>query len=181
MNIANKITTFRFLVIPFFVGAILYYSPQRDYLRFVALAIFMLAVLSDGLDGFVARKRKEQTKAGSILDPLADKLLLTVSLICIFAKENFPGGINLPLWFIVLAISRDFLIVIGSAVIYITHSDFPIIPSKTGKLTTVFQMLTVISILLQFKYSFVIWYLAAFFTIFSGLGYLRRGQKLINI
>lgn len=150
-------------------------------MHLVALGIFMLAVLSDGLDGYVARVRNERTKAGSILDPLADKLLLTVSLVCLYVtRNNFPDGVGLPLWFVLLAISRDVLIVIGSGVIYMAHGGFEIIPSKLGKLTTFFQMLAVIAILLHFPLSYIIWSIAAFFTVISGLGYLRRGQKLLN-
>jgi len=179
MNIANKITTFRFIAIPFFVAAILYYSPERDFLRFVALGIFMLAVISDGLDGYFARSRRELTKAGSILDPLADKLLLTAGLICIYVKDSFPAGISLPLWFVLLVISRDFLIVLGSGVVFLTHTEFEVEPSKLGKYTVFSQMATIIAVLLQFKYSFVLWSIAAILTILSGLGYLKRGQKLM--
>lgn len=181
MNIANKVTTFRFLVIPFFIAALLYYKPERDYLRFVALGIFMLAVVSDGLDGYLARIRKEQTKVGSILDPLADKLLLVISLVCLYViRNNFPQNVQLPLWFVLVAITRDVLIILGSSVVYIAHAGFDVIPSKMGKLTTFFQMLVVIAILINFAFSNIIWYFAAIFTVLSGLGYLRRGQRLLN-
>lgn len=181
MNIANKITIFRFLAIPFFVAVIMHYSPKLDYLRFVALGIFALAVISDGLDGYLARRRKEFTRAGAILDPLADKILLITSLICVYLiKDKFPSHISLPLWFLLLAISRDVLIVIGSASLYMSGNNFEIIPSRLGKLTTFFQMLVVLGVLIQFEYSHFLWYVAAVFTVLSGLGYLHKGQQLIS-
>ncbi|MBU3958636.1 MAG: CDP-alcohol phosphatidyltransferase family protein, partial [Candidatus Omnitrophica bacterium] len=64
MNFANKISTFRILSVPFFISSLVYYSPQRDYLRFVALGIFILGVLSDMVDGYIARKSQQQSKAG---------------------------------------------------------------------------------------------------------------------
>jgi len=76
MNFANKISIFRILSVPFFIACLLYYSVERDYLRYLALVIFILAVISDAVDGYVARKSKLQSKAGLVLDPLGDKLLL---------------------------------------------------------------------------------------------------------
>ena len=76
MNIANKISTFRILSVPFFIACLVYYAPGKEYLQSLALVIFVLGVISDGLDGYIARKAKMQSKAGLILDPLGDKLLL---------------------------------------------------------------------------------------------------------
>lgn len=81
MNIANKISTFRILCVPFFIASLIYYTPQREYLRFVALGIFVLGVVSDAVDGYIARKSKQISKAGLVLDPLGDKLLLMSAFI----------------------------------------------------------------------------------------------------
>lgn len=83
MNFANKISVFRILSVPFFVACLLYYSDQRQFLRIVALAIFCLAVVSDAVDGYIARKSKQHSPAGLILDPLGDKLLLMSAFICL--------------------------------------------------------------------------------------------------
>ncbi|MCM8771391.1 MAG: CDP-alcohol phosphatidyltransferase family protein, partial [Candidatus Omnitrophica bacterium] len=69
MNIANKVSIFRILSIPFFIACIAYYSPERDFLRFIALGIFFLAVVSDAIDGYLARKSKIKSSAGLVLDP----------------------------------------------------------------------------------------------------------------
>ena len=81
MNIANKISTFRILSVPFFIACLVYYTPGKEYLKNLALIIFVLGVISDGLDGYIARKGKMQSKAGLILDPLGDKLLLMSAFI----------------------------------------------------------------------------------------------------
>ena len=89
MNFANKISTFRILSVPFFIASLIYYSAERSYLRFIALGIFILGVISDAVDGYIARKSKEYSKAGLVLDPLGDKLLLMSAFICLSLKSEF--------------------------------------------------------------------------------------------
>ena len=179
MSFANKVSIFRIVSVPFFIATILYYQPSRDHLRYVALGIFSLAVFSDALDGFLARVMKQKTKAGTILDPLADKVLLSSSFIFIYLKDNFPLGINVPLWLVITVLSRDALILIGSAVIYVTKDELVLTPSRWGKYTTSFQMLAIVCVLLQFQHAVVVFYLAALFTLFSTLDYLRKGLRVL--
>ncbi len=179
MNFANKISTFRILSVPFFIGCLLYYDPSRDHLRFVALGIFILGVISDAVDGYIARKAKLVSKAGMVLDPLGDKLLLVSAFICLYIIKDFPLGIKFPLWVILIVISRDALILIGTLVIYMLKQNINIAPTRWGKLTTTFQMLAVISVLLQLTVSFIFWWLAAIFTIVSGADYVMRGFKTL--
>lgn len=180
MNLANKISITRILLIPFFVAAIIYYSPQADFLRFVAAGIFILGVITDGLDGYIARTRKQKTILGSYIDPIADKLLLVTAFICLALASNFPKGYRLPAWVLLTIISRDVIIVLGSVIIYVIKGKLEVIPSILGKATTFLQMFVVISILLHFHYSFVIWNLTAVFTLLSGIGYIRRGSILLQ-
>lgn len=177
MNIANKISTFRILSVPFFVAAIIYYTPQRSYMRFVALAIFIIAAISDAADGYMARKSKQQSKAGLILDPLGDKLLLLSAFICLSVNTNLQP--RFPLWVILVVISRDVIIILGAIAVYMVKQNLNIIPTRWGKLTTTFQMLAIISVLLQFQFSPVFWWLAAIFTVISGGVYINRGFKVL--
>ena len=178
MNFANKISTFRILTVPFFVSCLIYYQyPQKDYLRFIALGIFILGVISDAVDGYIARKSKQISKAGMVLDPLGDKLLLMSAFICLSTITDFPHQIKFPLWAMLIVISRDIIILLGAMVIYIVKQQISIFPTKWGKLTTTFQMFSVISVLLQFEYSYVIWSIAIFFTLISGIDYIKRGFK----
>ncbi|MDD5431800.1 MAG: CDP-alcohol phosphatidyltransferase family protein [Candidatus Omnitrophica bacterium] len=180
MNIANKISTFRILTVPFFISSLVYYKyPEKDYLRFVALGIFILGVISDAVDGYIARKAKQISKAGMVLDPLGDKLLLMSAFIMCYMVTDFPSGIKFPLWVTIIVISRDVIILMGAVVIYMVKQTINIFPTKWGKLTTAFQMLSVIAVLLQYKYSLVLWNAALFFTILSGIDYIMRGFKTL--
>ena len=179
MNFANKISTFRILCVPFFIASLVYYSSDPDHrgwLRLAALGIFLVAVISDWVDGYIARKSKQHSPAGLILDPLGDKLLLMSGFVCLYL---IPMRIRFPLPVILIILSRDFLILIGAVVIFIVTQKIDVKPTKWGKLTTVFQMLSVLSVLLQFRYSFVLWWLAASLTIISGADYIRRGFAIL--
>jgi CDP-diacylglycerol--glycerol-3-phosphate 3-phosphatidyltransferase len=177
MNVANKISTFRILTVPFFIACLIYYTPERTFLRFSALGIFILAVISDAADGYFARKAKLQSKAGLILDPLGDKLLLMSAFICLYIIDKLP--LRFPLWVILIVISRDVIILLGAAVIYMVKQDIDISPTRWGKLTTTFQMLAVISVLIALPFSFIFWWLAVALTILSGADYLRRGFSIL--
>jgi CDP-diacylglycerol--glycerol-3-phosphate 3-phosphatidyltransferase len=177
MNIANKISTFRILSVPFFVACLIYYSADREYLRFLALGIFILGVISDAVDGYIARKSKLQSKAGLVLDPLGDKMLLMSAFICLYVIDKIP--LRFPLWVILIVISRDVIILLGAAVIYIVKQNIEILPTRWGKLTTTFQMLAVITVLLQLYFAYIFWWIAVFFTILSGIDYIRRGFAIL--
>lgn len=179
MNFANKISTSRILSVPFFIASVIYYSKDKDYLRWVALGIFIFGVLSDAVDGYIARKSKQKSKAGLILDPLGDKLLLVSAFICLYLTDGFPLGIHFPLWVTLIVISRDVIILLGAAVIFIVKQNIDISPTKWGKLTTTFQMLSVITVLLQLRFANIFWCLAAFFTVISGMDYIKRGFKTL--
>jgi cardiolipin synthase len=172
MNFANKISTFRILSVPFFIASLIYYSPQRSRLRLLALGIFIVAVISDAVDGYIARKSKQQSKAGLVLDPLGDKLLLMSAFICL-SFEKF--GLHFPLWVTLIVISRDFIILLGAAVIFMVKQSINIFPTRWGKLTTIFQMSSVLAVLLQWRFAYILWYFATFFTLLSGADYVKRG------
>ena len=177
MNIANKISTFRILSVPFFIACLLFYSPEMLFLKNLALIIFILGVISDGLDGFIARKAKLQSKAGLILDPLGDKLLLMSAFIFLSPMSRFE--LKFPLWVAFIVISRDMTIIIGAVVIYMVKQAIDVYPTKWGKLTTIFQMLSVICVLLQWKVASFVWWPAVIFTIISGIDYVKRGFKIL--
>jgi len=177
MNFANKISTSRILSVPFFIACLLFYSPERPYLRTAALVIFFYGVISDAVDGYIARKGKMQSKAGLILDPLGDKLLLMGAFI--FLSPMSKLGITFPLWVTFVVISRDAIIMLGVVVIHLVKQHIDIHPTKWGKLTTTSQMLAVLSVLLQLPVSFVFWWIAVGFTVISGIDYIRKGFKTL--
>ncbi|MFH1062452.1 MAG: CDP-diacylglycerol--glycerol-3-phosphate 3-phosphatidyltransferase [Candidatus Omnitrophota bacterium] len=180
MNLANWISIFRIILIPFFVGSIIYCSPERDYLRFVAVGIFFTAAISDIIDGYIAKTRNMRTRLGSFLDPMADKLLLIASFIVLAFAQSGSFEIRVPIWVLILIISRDIILALGSLLIHVITNNLKIEPSYWGKLTTFFQMATVICILVQFKYSFIFWDIAAIITVGSGLDYIYKSNKLLS-
>jgi cardiolipin synthase len=174
MNLANKISIARIILIPFFVAAIVYGRME------IALAIFILAALSDGADGFIARAFNQKTELGAMLDPIADKLLLLTAFISMATVKAIPPEIRLPPYVPIIVISRDILIVIGSVIVYMIKGDLKIKPSVIGKITTFFQMITIVSVLILFKYSYIIWNIAVALTIISGVDYLVKGSRLVG-
>lgn len=179
LTFANKITLCRIVAVPFYISALLYISTDRDYLRFWALGIFLAAVISDVVDGYIARTRNQKTLSGAILDPLADKLLLISSFICLYKMGETFAVTRFPLWFVVGVISRDVVLLVGSLLIYTVHGKQPVEATLWGKSTTFFQVLTVIFMLLQIK-AYSLWAVALILTFVSGVDYIRRGIKIMN-
>ena len=174
VTLANKISILRIILIPFFITAVAY--ARMD----IALTVFMIAVISDGADGFIARTFNQKTQLGTILDPVADKLLLISAYICLSVAGNIPQHLRMPPYVPILVISRDAIIVIGSIIVYVIKGDIKISPSIPGKVTTFFQMMTIVSILAKFSYSYVIWNVAALLTVISGLDYVMKGSKFLS-
>ena len=177
---ATKITLVRVLLVPLFVGCLIYYQPERDYLRWVALFLFAVGVVSDGLDGFMARTFSQHSSLGQLLDPLADKLLLLTAFVCLSVLNTLPASMRIPPWITILVISRDLMIVVGTCLIFLLTQRLKIRPSHLGKATTFFQMATILAVLSQLPIRSLLWDLATGFTIASGLGYLRYGSHLLT-
>lgn len=174
MNLANKITISRIILTPFFITAIVYSRME------IALAFFVLAIISDGLDGFIARTRNEKTILGTILDPIADKILLISAFICLAMVTNLPANFRMPPYVPIIIISRDAIIALGSIMIHVIKGDVKIEPSFWGKLTTFFQMMTIVSILVKFAYSQIVWDIATVLTIISGADYIFKGSRVLS-
>ena len=118
MTTANKITLVRILLVPFFIAFALWYVREgEEWVRLATVAIFGVASLSDGIDGYIARHYNQRSELGAILDPLADKLLLLSAIILL----SFPSDghfARIPIWLIIVVISRDVLLLLGLSVIY---------------------------------------------------------------
>ncbi len=189
MTLANKITVFRFLIIPAFVMMVLYHhqsikSGAEDVnFRVAALALFALAAISDALDGWIARKFNQQTPLGQFLDPLADKMLL---LFGILALSLTDWKVSLPIWFGVLVITRDAVIMFGWVIIRNLVGHVKMNPIMTSKVCTVLQLSCVVWVLLDFwseKTPLGLQVLigaATVLTIISGIQYLREGLRQLR-
>ena len=180
LTFANKVTIGRILAVPIFIAIVLYYSPQRDYLRYWALGIFLLAMITDMVDGYIARTRQQKTRAGAILDPLADKMLLMSAFICLYKIGVFFSIVHFPVWLVVGVISRDVILLLGAMLIYLVHGQLSLAPSQWGKASTLFQALSIIGMLLQWPDFLELWYVTIVLTTVSGVGYIYNGIKVLN-
>lgn len=179
MNLPNWITLLRILLIPFFVAMLLKYRQMHvEYFRYYAIGIFALAVITDALDGAIARIRHKKTQLGTLLDPLADKLLLLSAVLLL--STPISGLRQLPIWIPVTFISRDLMLIFGAIVVYMQNQKITVKPNLLGKVTTFTQMLTVIWVLLLFPFPQIVWRTAGFFTILSGVFYLYKGSKQLK-
>ena len=179
MSLANKISLFRILLVPCVVASLLYYHPARDGLRYVSLALFVLGIVSDAVDGFIARSKHQQSQLGTLLDPIADKLLILSVLISLSTIRGLPGWMRIPAWFNLIVISRDTLLVAGTMLIFGLTGKLVVKPSPLGKLTIVAQMLVVPVVLLQLPIKMILLLVTAGLTVLSGIGYLRTGVRLL--
>jgi len=177
LTLANKITILRILAVPAFILAVLYYEPQYEYLRSVALGIFFLAAVSDFIDGYIARRYDQKTQIGSILDPLADKLLLMSAFICLFVKKEYFGEVQLPFWLLVVVISRDLILLIGAVIMHLINASMKIEPSFAGKAATVLQAVAVVGIFIQWPYSPVLWWVIVILAIGTTIDYIKRNLQ----
>jgi len=145
---ANKITILRILLIPFFVVEVLYYvKTGNEVHRMVAVLTFAVAAICDGVDGYIARHYNQWSELGTILDPLADKLLL-VSGVVLLSFDHAPYLGQIPLWLTGTIIGRDLLLLVGLAVVHVTVGKVRVRPHFVGKVATVLQMICVLWVLL---------------------------------
>jgi cardiolipin synthase len=182
MTTANKVTILRILLIPFFVGAVLYFvRTGEEWLRLTGILCFALASICDGVDGFIARHYNQFSELGTILDPLADKLLL-VSGVVVLSFDNSPYLDRMPPWLTITIISRDLVLLMGLAVIHLTVGKVKVRPRVIGKVATVLQMASVLWILLKWHSNvlqYVVWGAAAC-TAVSGVFYVFDGMKQLS-
>ncbi len=174
LNIPNTLTIARIVIIPIFITSIMY----NQY--FYALILFIIAALTDLLDGLFARLADQKTPLGTFLDPLADKFLLISSFI-IFSVNGW-----IPKWFTVIVISRDLIVVIGFFLLYMITSAVKIEPVFLGKLAIAVQLFILAYVLLNINIITlppvhdVFFVVSAALTAISGLQYIYKGFKLTS-
>jgi cardiolipin synthase len=145
-----------------------------------AFIVFIVAGVTDGLDGFLARYLNQRSRVGSILDPIADKLLLSASYVSLALLDKIPD------WLCVIVISRDVIIVGGIGVLYLLKKEIEFKPTLISKWTTVFQITSIVAVFLAnifiyvFEFINYIFISAAFLTIASGLHYSYVGLRMMN-
>jgi cardiolipin synthase (CMP-forming) len=189
LSLANRITIVRILSIPFFILSLIYYTTgvakghENMALRWCATAIFLGIFILDAVDGYVARIRNEISSLGTILDPLADKAVLLSALILL----SLPGSTaafqpHLSTWFVLIAISRDAILVTGAAIIRSITGAITVQPRITGKIATFFQGTVVMWVLIGMPETPFIWflYITASFTLISAVQYVFDGIRQLE-
>jgi len=185
VTVPNILTVFRMVLIPVFVSLLFY---QRFIL---ALSIFILAGLTDGLDGLLARRFDQRSQLGTILDPIADKLMLVTAFIVLSMRSVFPqpvpSHLPVPFWVTVAVISRDVFIIVGAAAINIVTGFRGFRPSLLGKVNTTVQIVAIGIIMFAASipygtgYYLPTLYAAVFaFAVLSGAHYVFFVSKLLN-
>ena len=171
LSVPNIVTFARIIILPVFVIALVY--RRYDY----ALALFIVASVTDIFDGLLARLTRQQTQLGSFLDPIADKLLLVTSFI-LFAVYDW-----IPKWLTITVISRDLIVTLGWFLLFLVYHTTKVEPSLTGKAAIASQLLLIAYTLLSINFISVplpkVWMLwaVAVLTIASGLQYVYRGLR----
>jgi CDP-diacylglycerol--glycerol-3-phosphate 3-phosphatidyltransferase len=190
----NRITIGRILLTgPFVVCLLNVNSPGKAWLRWVAIGIFAIMALSDMLDGYLARRMRDESPLGKFLDPLADKLLITAAVIilCVLGVRDAsdPSGtklLSLPNWVVVAAIGKDILVLIGFVAIIIFTGRVHIEPRRLGKWCTTLELLLVLSMLSWMDLPLwlkdlprVLWWAAAVLAILAAIDYIRAGSRFL--
>ena len=174
MTIPNLITALRIILAPVFVIYLI-----NDRLN-AALVVFLICMISDGIDGMVARLFNQKSRLGAYLDPLADKTLLVTAFVLLAVRGYLPS------WLTVAAIARDVMILLGVLVFHLNRLEIKIRPSALSKINTCFQFITLSMVLLK---GFVLlpsmvydalYYITAALTVGSGLHYMYYGLRAMG-
>ena len=176
MNLPNKLTILRVIMIPFFVAALLYDGGANQNMRYVAAALFIIASLTDMLDGKIARKYNLVTNFGKFMDPLADKLLVCSALICMIELRELPA------WMVIIIISREFII--SGFRLVASDNGVVIAASYWGNFKTTFQMIGVVRLIfniaaLSCLTTIIVW-IALALTVISLVDYVVKNAGVLT-
>ncbi|MCM1088686.1 MAG: CDP-diacylglycerol--glycerol-3-phosphate 3-phosphatidyltransferase [Muribaculaceae bacterium] len=174
MNLPNKLTMFRVILIPFFVLFMLVEITSVD--KWIALAIFIIASLTDLLDGKIARKYNLVTNFGKFMDPLADKLLVCSALICLVAMDKIPA------WMVIVIIAREFII--SGFRLIASDNGVVIAASYWGKFKTTFQMVMICLMIADIEaiaiLTTIVMWIAVLLTVISLIDYLVKNKDVMK-
>jgi cardiolipin synthase len=196
LSLASRITIFRILLIAPFVSFMLQINDPalspgvQRAMRYVSIVIFLIMAISDAIDGYLARRKRQVTKLGAFLDPIADKLLMTCACLLLASERGHVQNFLLPPTVVVLIIGKDLFLLIGFTTVYFITSQILIAPVFIGKLATALQLSMVAGILIAPEVSGVlpgwiwflrfIWWSAAGTAILATLIYIRDGSLYIE-
>jgi len=186
LNWPNRITIARILLVVPLMICLLNMNSEWTGARHAGLVLFVVMAISDGLDGFLARRLKEETPLGRFLDPVADKLLIVTTVVLLAIDGTGVPGFILPNWVPVIIVGKDVLVVLGFVLVYLSCGQVLIEPRILGKACTLVQLVTVAVILLAPDLPLVLqsvvpalWWVAAGVAVFTGVDYMRAGVHFV--
>jgi cardiolipin synthase len=193
---ANRITILRiFLIIPFVSCMLKINDPDlspmlQRAMRYSAIFIFLAMAISDGVDGYLARRKKQVTRLGAFLDPIADKLLITSACLLLTSQRAAVQGFSLPPTVVVLIVGKDLFLLIGFVILYLITSQIRIHAVWIGKVATTLQLSMVAGVLIAPEvagffsgwiwFLRVVWWSAAVAAVLATLVYIRNGSRYIE-
>ncbi|MDH7598351.1 MAG: CDP-alcohol phosphatidyltransferase family protein [Sedimentisphaerales bacterium] len=193
---ATRLTIMRILlVVPFISCLLMTNDPDlgqvaRAYLRYAAMAMFVAMAVSDGLDGYLARSKRQVTRLGTFLDPVADKLLIDSACVLLASRHGQVPGFPVPGTVVVLIVAKDVLLTIGFAIVYLVSGRAFIEPVWIGKVATALQLVMVAAVLVAPELSGLIpgwiwvlrtlWWSAAGAAVLATLVYIRNGSRFLE-
>jgi CDP-diacylglycerol--glycerol-3-phosphate 3-phosphatidyltransferase len=188
VTFASKITIARIALVPVFAALAIAYGVSvatgqpDEVLRWWALGVFVFAASTDGVDGWIARRFNQCSKFGAFIDPIADKALLLTGVITLSFIDWGAPGWRLPIWFAVLVVLRDCIILGGIRILWNHHRHVKFAPHWTGKVCTVTQMFALGWVMLRVVPLSPVYpcLVAAVFTIWSSMAYIRQGQHILR-
>lgn len=185
----NRVTISRILLVAPFVVCLLHLQDPAwgPWARYLALGIFGLMAISDGLDGYLARRLQQRTRLGAYLDPMADKILITCAMIMLGYTGTSVPGKKIPDIVVVAAIAKDATILIGFMVIFFMTGQAFVKPRLSGKACTAVQLLTVLAVLLWpnlpgwlNRLPETLWWTSLGLAVIATLDYVRVGGRFLN-
>lgn len=189
LNWPNRLTILRILMIGPFVVALLNLQEDgyENIARWAALIIFGIMAVSDGLDGYLARKLREESAMGRFLDPLADKILIICSVILLVQDGTHVPGSRLPSWVAVVAVGKDLIVVLGFCIVYLATTRIYIEPRLLGKWCTTMQLAMIIGVLISpdlpaaFRVVLpVLWWLASALAVATIVQYFQMARRFLE-
>lgn len=185
----NRISLLRLLLVAPFV-VLMGHQQSRELFRYLALGIFVFMALSDLVDGFLARRLGRSTRLGAILDPLADKALITCAAILLSLEHSHVRGARLPDWVVVLIVGKDLWVVVGFLVVFLLTGRVKVMPTMPGKMVTAGQLMMVTAVLLSPELNAVglpvgtwlarvLWWAVGGLCLLSVISYTRLGLAFV--
>lgn len=185
----NRISLLRLLLVAPFV-VLMGHQQSRGLFRYLALGIFVFMALSDLVDGFLARRLGRSTRLGAILDPLADKALITCAAILLSLEHSHVRGARLPDWVVVLIVGKDLWVVVGFLVVFLLTGRVKVMPTMPGKMVTCAQLMMVTAVLISPELNAVglpvgtwvarvLWWAVGGLCLLSVISYTRLGLAFV--